>query len=169
MNYYMEKSKIIKIFEKVQKIPYEVCKYEEGDIGKSINCGDCRHKSELLMRLLKKEGFEVKKQDVLFDWADLPLPLETIGILKESDTVWKHVALKVKIGDKWIKVDPTWHPSLKKKGFPITENWDGKSDTKLVTDGKVEFFEKRGCEVKPKLNKEEIHKFATALNQFVSA
>lgn len=169
MNYYMEKSKIVKIFEEVQKIPYEVCKYEEEKIDESINCGDCRHKSELLMKLLKKEGFKVKKQDVLFDWADLPLSQEIIGILNESDTVWKHIALKVKIKDKWIKVDPTWPPSLKKKGFPITENWDGESDTELVTDGKVEFFDKGECKVKPNINKEEAHKFALALNQFVSA
>ena len=53
--------------------------------------------------------------------------------------------------------------------MPITENWDGESDTKLVTDGKVEILDKGECPIKPNINKEEAHKFALALNQFISA
>lgn len=165
----MEKKKIIELFEKVQKIPYKVCKFEKETIDENLEEGDCRHKAELLKQLLEKEDFEVKKQDVLFDWADLPFPPEIINILEESDTVWKHIALKVKIENKWVKVDPTWSLELKKKGFPVTENWDGLSDTKLVTNGKVEFYEKGECSKRPNINKEEAHKFALAINQFVSS
>jgi len=165
----MEGKKIIKSFEKVQNILYEVCKFEKEIINENIEKGDCRHKAELLKQLLEKEGFKVKKQDVLFDWADLPFPPKIINILKESDTIWKHIALKIKVGDKWIKVDPTWPLELKKKGFPVTENWDGISNTKLVTEGKVKFYDKGECDKKPNINKEEAHKFALALNQFVSS
>ena len=165
----MEKKKIIKLFEKVQKIHYKVCKFEKETINESLNEGDCRHKAELLKKLLEKEGFEVKKQDVVFDWTDLPFPKDVISILNESDTVWKHVALKVKINDKWIKVDPTWSLELKKKGFPVTENWDGISNTKLVTNGKVEFYDKGEFGIKPNIVKAEAHKFALALNHFVSS
>ena len=55
------KSKIIKLFEEVQRIPYKVCKFDKSEIDQSILYGDCRHKSELLYSLLTKEGYEVKK------------------------------------------------------------------------------------------------------------
>ncbi len=165
----MKKKKIIELFEKVQKIPYKVCKFEKETINENLKEGDCRHKVELLKQLLEKEGFEVKKQEVIFNWKDLPFSEKIIGILKESDTVWKHIALKVKIGEKWIKIDPTWNPELKKKGFPVTENWDGISDTELVTNGKVEFYIEGKCDIKPNIVKEEAHKFALAINQFMSS
>jgi len=46
----------------VQKIHYKVCKFEKETINESLNEGDCRHKAELLKKLLEKEGFEVKNK-----------------------------------------------------------------------------------------------------------
>ncbi|RMD66252.1 hypothetical protein D6817_04460, partial [Candidatus Pacearchaeota archaeon] len=67
--------------------------------------------------------------------------------------------------------DCTWNPKLKEKGFPITENWDGKSDTKQITEGKLEFFDKEDYvkdKNKIKISKEEAYKFAEELNKFLS-
>jgi hypothetical protein len=55
--------KLIEIFEKVQVIPYVVSKFDERSIDENLKAGDCRHKSTLLFNLLKKEGFEVKKNE----------------------------------------------------------------------------------------------------------
>lgn len=166
------KKKIIQIFEKVQKIPYKVCKFEKSNINEDILSGDCRHKSELLYLLLKKAGFEVKKIKVIFDWKDISLPNEILSILKKSDSVWTHDSLKVKISDKWIKVDCTWNPELEKKGFPITKKWNGKTETKQVTEGKLKFYDidsKEYLRKKEKINidKEEAYKFANALNEYI--
>jgi len=163
------KTKLIQLFEKVQKIPYQVCKFEESEVHENIKQGDCRHKSLLLYNLLKKEGFEVKKVIVLFDWNDLPVPKELLKPLN-SHTFWAHRSLAVKINNKWLKVDPTWNPELKKKGFPITENWDGNSDTKQVTNGKLEFYYFDSYKSDPRVVyvKEESKNFAEVFNKFLS-
>lgn len=163
-------SKLIEIFERVQKIPYQVCKYDENEINEKLEKGDCRHKHFLLKKLLEQEGLEVKEVKVIFNWKDLPIPKNILEILK-SGTIWDHNSLKIKVNKKWIRVDCTWNPRLKEKGFPITEDWDGKSDTKQVTEGKLEFFDKEKYVKdtnKIKISKEEAYKFAEKLNQFLS-
>ncbi len=159
--------KLVKLFKKVQKIPYKVCRFDKEKIDENLPYGDCRHKSELLYNLLRREGFEVEKIKVIFDWKDLPIPKEILSILKKSGTVWVHDSLKVKINNKWIKVDCTWNPELKAKGFPVTETWDGRSDTKQVTEGKLEFYDAENCKKKIKVDKQEALKFAEELNKFL--
>jgi len=158
---------IVKIFEEVQKIPYKVCKFEKKKIDKDLKFGDCRHKSYLLKQLLQKKGFEVKEIKVIFDWKDLPLPKELLSILKKSSTVWPHNSLKVKVDNKWLKVDCTWNPRLEKKGFPITKSWDGKTNTKQVTEGKLKFIDKDKYTKKIKVDMDEARRFAEALNKFL--
>ncbi len=165
----MNKQKLINLFYKVQRIPYQVCKYEELKVNEHIGKGDCRHKSTLLKALLEKEGFQTRRIKVIFDWKDLPIKSEILTILK-SGTVWDHDSLEVKIDDKWIKVDSTWNPELKEIGFPITETWNGMSNTKQVTEGRLEFFS-ADCYIrdksKIKIKKEEAYKFAETLNKFL--
>ena len=158
--------KLIPSFEKVQKIPYKVCKFEECEIDEKIQFGDCRHKSTLLKKILEKEGLEVKKIKVVFDWRDLPIPEKILSILKKSGTVWVHDSLLVKLNKKWIKVDCTWDPSLEKKGFPVTSGWNGKDDTLQVTKGKLKFIQNDAYKIK--LDKTEIKEFAEELNKFLA-
>ncbi|PIY81152.1 hypothetical protein COY00_00400 [Candidatus Pacearchaeota archaeon CG_4_10_14_0_2_um_filter_35_33] len=164
-------NKIVKIFEKVQTIPYKVCKYDENEIDENIKCGDCRHKTYLLKKLYENEGIKVKKTLVVFDWADLPIPKKILDILEKTGTLFPHNILEIKIGNKWIKVDCSWDLKLKNAKFPITENWDGKSDTKQITEKKLKFFspEEYVSKHKIKLVKEEAHKFASALNEFLDS
>lgn len=157
--------RVVDYFEKVQKIPYKVCKFEEDKIDEKIKLGDCRHKSTLLKKILEKEGFEVKKVKVVFDWRDLPIPEKILSILKKSGTIWMHQALLVRLNKKWVKVDCTWDPSLEKKGFPVTSNWNGKDDTLQVTRGKLKFFQ--NDTYKRNLDKAEIKEFAEELNKFL--
>lgn len=161
-------NKLIKIFKKVQKIPYKVCKFDKVNINQNLKYGDCRHKSLLLKILLEKEGYEVKELKVIFDWKDLPIPEKIISILKKSPTVWPHNSLKVKMNNKWLKVDPTWNLELENKGFPITKKWDGESDTKQVTEGKLKFYNKENFTKKIIIDKEEAKDFAHSLNNFLS-
>lgn len=163
------KNKVIQIFEKVQKIPYQVCKYDENEIDENLEKGDCRHKHFLLKKLLEQEGFNVKEVKVIFNWEDLPIPKEILEILK-AGTIWDHNSLRVKVNKKWIKVDCTWNLELKEKGFPVTENWDGKSDTKQVTEGKLDFYDidKYSKDKRIHIVKEEAYAFADALNKWLT-
>ena len=163
------KKKIVQLFEQVQKIPYKVCKFDRELINPKIPYGDCRHKSELLYNFFTKEGYEVKKIKEKFDWCDLPLPNNIITILKKSGTIFLHDSLLVKINNLWVNVDCTWNPELEKKGFPITKNWDGKKDTKQVTEGRLKFYQKEKFVPKIKLFREEVLKFAEELNKYLSS
>lgn len=160
--------KIVELFKKVQRIPYKVCKFEKEKIDSNLKFGDCRHKNELLGNLLEKEGYEVRKVKVLFDWRDLPLPEEIIKVLKNSDKIWAHEALMVKVGDRWLKVDCSWNPELEKKGFPIQKEWGGKSDTLQVTKGKLKFIDKEDFDKKIiNINRKEAIRFAELLNNYL--
>lgn len=127
-----------RIFEFVQSFPYGVRKFtpkggtelydEEG--------GDCRHKSDALYNLFKEMGYEVRRLDVAFDWADLPIPKEILAEKKKSGTRAFHDAIEMKIDGKWVYVDPTWNQELKAKGFPVA-TWDGVRATREVTTGPV--------------------------------
>ena len=164
-----ENTKIIRLFEQVQKIPYIVCKFEADRMDETLKEGDCRHKATLLYNLLQKEGLKVKKIKVIFDWKDLPIPVEILSNLRESSTIWDHNALAVKINDQWIKIDCTWDLALDKAGFPVTKNWDGKSNTLQITNGKLKFIgaDKYFKDKKIKIIKEEAHAFAEALNKWM--
>lgn len=159
--------KIIRLFEEVQRIPYRICKFEKQKINRDIPYGSCRHKSELLYQLSEKEDYPIRRLIVVFDWNDLPIPRGILDLLKESGTIWKHNSLEIKIGKNWFKVDPTWNSELKEKGFPVTENWDGKSDTKQITEGKLEFYCSGEYTKKIPFYEEERTKFAIALNKWL--
>jgi len=160
--------KIVKIFKKVQKIPYKIIPFNEKEIDKNLKYGDCRHKSFLLKKLLDKEGYNSKIIFVLFDWKDLPIPNEMISILKKSGTIFGHKILKIRVGNKEIKIDCSWDPKLKKGNFPVTEKWNGLEDTKQITEKKIQFLSKEEFnKKKPSIDKKEAHLFAESLNKFL--
>jgi len=170
--------KIIKIFEKVQKIPYRVSPFNENKIKRNLKFGDCRHKSFLLAKLLKKVGVKVKIIKVIFDWKDLPIPKEILSTLKNSSTVQVHTIVWAKIHGNYLYLDPTWPTYLEKKGFPVTKDWNGLEDTKQVTKGELTFFKKddfneRKDEIlkryKIKMDKGEMHNFADKLNKWINS
>jgi hypothetical protein len=124
---------IINIFKKVRDIPY-------GDIGSrdpddilENNMGTCSGKHSLLKKLYENAGIECKNFVALHKFIDLPIkyPSNLMDILNKSDIIDPHNFIKIKIDNKWITVDATWDKTLKKYGFPVTENWNGKSSMNL--------------------------------------
>lgn len=134
--------KLIEIFRKVQAIPYK-CRGEE-----HFSClnimplyANCNKKRDLLKNLLGGEGFESRDLDAIFDWTDLPIPQEIIRILRNSGTHQKHHLLEIRVNGNYIKIDATWNPELGNRGFPVTKNWDGNSDTEPITPGTILFYD----------------------------
>lgn len=177
IKHFKSDKKLIKIFEEVQKSPYQVCPFKENKIDENIESGDCRYKFLLLKKLLDKERYKTKIIKVIFNWKDLPIPKNILRILKKSSTVWVHNTLAVKIHGDYLFIDPIWNPQLEKRGFPVTKNWNGLEDTKQISEGKLEFFkkdlfekdkEKILKENKVYINKDEAHKFAEALNKWLN-
>lgn len=133
-----EKAARVKLFEFVQSFPYLITSFDpsRGDIALyDSEQGDCRHKRDALCALLSKKGEAVRRVAVPFDWSDLPIPKDILSIRKRSGTVGFHSGMDVKIGGRWVSVDPTWDPGLIQAGFPVNTDWDGVSPNKNITFG----------------------------------
>lgn len=131
-------NKLIASFEKVQNIPYRLCNYFPEEINENLPFGSCLHKSDLLFRLISKEVYHSRYGVVAFDLLDLPIPKNILGILNKSGTIRNHRFVEVFLNSRWIRIDPTWPICLKQIGFPVTEKWDGLSDTVLVSTGRLD-------------------------------
>ena len=96
--------------------------------------GGCLEKNEFLGAKLEQEGLQVKYILIDFDWKDLPIPNHILEL--REDTQSQHLALKVKRDGKWIYVDASWDPPLRKAGFALTlaEDWDTYSSTDLAVN-----------------------------------
>ncbi len=134
------RKKIVELFVRVQKVPYYLFRHRDSKKLFSLNKGCCAEKVIWLGNKFKSLGLPVRYFLIEFKWEDLPIPDDILG-LKEMGPDY-HLAMKTEIDGKWVWIDPTWDPALGKLGFPITEDWDGKSDTLLaVKPLKVEAFE----------------------------
>jgi hypothetical protein len=170
---------LIKLFHFVQNIPYRISPFDDkfNHAGESVSIfikkGDCRHKSLLLYNLLQEKNFDVDKVKVIFDWKDLAIPKEILGILKKSGTRWSSDALKLNINEHYpVYVDPTWNFELERAGFPVTKVWDGKGMTKQITEGELEYFDAEGFRDADHgivLDKDEVEEFSEALNAWLDS
>lgn len=156
----------------ILKIPYRVREFKEDEIKDEIIDGDCRHKTQFLKNILKKEKIKYRELIAIFDWKDLPIPQKILNILKKTKTKFPHELLEVKIKNKWIKIDPVWDKPLRKTGFPTAKlsNWEGKTDTGKVSWGEIKYMKKseyKKSKNKIKIDKKEAHKFAQELNKYL--
>lgn len=139
----MEGSKtreIIELFERVQAVPYYLLKHRDSRKLFDLNKGCCAEKIIWLGNELKELGIQVEYYLLEFLWEELLIPKEILKLKKPGPG--HHLAMKARIDDKWLWVDPTWDPGLKRAGFPATKDWDGQSDTLLaVRPQKIEEFE----------------------------
>ncbi|MCK5233946.1 MAG: hypothetical protein KAJ91_03955 [Candidatus Aenigmarchaeota archaeon] len=114
-------------------------------------------KHELLKELYKELGIPVKDfvANYKFNNPQIEYPLEIKKMLNQLEILDPHNFFKIRVDDKWICVDITWDMPLKKFGFVVNENWDGKSDMKLCvvpieiieTNNPIEFKKKKICEL----------------------
>lgn len=131
---------LVRLFKRVQNIPYFLFKHRDSKKLFKLNKGCCAEKAIWLGNKLKDMNIPVKYYLIKFKWEDLPIPKEIIKLKKKGSGY--HLALKAKVDNKWIWIDPTWDPGLEKGGFPVTKNWNGKTNTKLaIKPLKIEEFE----------------------------
>lgn len=154
----------IELYNKVQKIPYYWLKEMDPDLLLKKNKGSCSEKHLFLGKEFEKLGIPVKYLLIRFDWNDLPIPKEIINKKENGSGGW-HLALKIKLKDKWIYVDATWDLKLEKAGFPVTKDWDGKSNTKFAFPPK-EIIELEKAPLK-QVKRSENRNFYDGLNNMV--
>lgn len=123
-------------FAVVQSVPYRISRWTgDPDSLFGMGRGDCRHKAFGQMRLFKALGLRVRHVKTRFDWADLPIPAPVLNNL--SVTLGVHDSVAVQTGADWVIVDATWDPKLARLGFPVAGSWDGRSQTRPITQGSL--------------------------------
>ena len=138
----------IEYFNWVRDIPYRCpLSVEEPDY-----C--CFGKHQILERLLKGAGLEVRPRICDSDWDSLPLPKKVLKIPHQNEVC--HVYLEVKIDGKWKQIDASLDKGLSPK-FPLIE-WDGHNSTPLC-------IKPRGTIWSPKTSLEIYHEIE---NDFTS-
>ena len=151
---------LIRLFKRVQNIPYFLFGHRDSKKLFKLKKGCCAEKAIWLGTKLKEMDIPVKYYRIEFKWEDLPIPKEIIKLKKKG--LARHLALKAKVNNKWIWIDPTWDPGLEKGGFPVTKNWKGKTNTKLaVKPLKIEKFEPNDP------SDIELTEFTRALNKYL--
>lgn len=136
----------IAVFEHIRDIPYAIIpELRDPYIGPSgllsKNCGSCQPKHYLMGIMFGKLDIPVKYATFKFKWGDCSInyPPELEKIIPALPYAY-HLAIKAYINNKWILVDATYDIPLSKAGFPVTENWDGKSDTKNAVAAEEEIL-----------------------------
>ena len=119
-------------FELVRNVPYRLTTWTGNpDSLFALGRGDCRHKSAAMLRLMRVWKFQARPVQVLFDWADLPIPSSVTRVLGETRGV--HDTIEVEIDGIMMLVDPTWSPEFRAVGFPVETRWDGNRPTLGIT------------------------------------
>lgn len=140
---------IIVLFEKVRDIPYgEIGSRDPEEVYRN-NKGTCSGKHELLKELYHELGINTKDFIAIHRFRDLNVdfPSNIKEILDRSDIIDPHNFFKILVDGKWLTIDITWDKPLAIAGFPVNENWNGKSDMEICvipldiieTDDPIEF------------------------------
>ena len=124
----------ISVFEHIRDIPYAIVAELRDPVSGppgllKLNQGSCVPKHFLLGLLFSKLGIPVKYASYRFSWNDdrIQYPPELRQLAKEMP-ITAHLACKAYINKKWILIDATYDPPLKRVGFTVNEIWDGVSD-----------------------------------------
>jgi len=141
-----DRKKYINVFERIRDIPFAVeSKLFFGTNASEQmleqNKGFCVPKHHLLGLMLRKLKVPVLYHTYSFRWSDLNVAMpEKLKKLAKEIPLTYHLACKVLIKEKWVFLDATWDVPLKKTGFFVNENWDGKTDTKNAVTPVEEFI-----------------------------
>ncbi len=173
----------ITVFEKVRNIPYGIY-YDQLNLTNGPSSmlrrgkGSCSPKHYLLGLIYERMGVKVRYCTYPFRWSDMNVGYPgTLKDLAAGMPVTYHLACSILVDGKWTLVDATWEPALKPAGFPVNEQWDGKSDTVLAVKPldeyvhdeaglREKFFQRRaaGYTLPEKL---ELSRFSLELNKWL--
>ena len=125
------------VYHAVRRIPYGST--GERDPVKIIanNLGSCSGKHILLRDLLRESGWttEVVTMFTHFN-RDMPshpsMPADLRTMIEGPDVCDFHHYVRVRVDDRWLKLDATWHDELIPFGFSVNSNWKGDEDTRLA-------------------------------------
>jgi transglutaminase-like putative cysteine protease len=119
----------IALFERVRDIPYRYPASRDPIEVLERGCGSCSGKHYLLGELYRLLGLRVRHMICTHRFNESPIvfPAPMQEMLRKNEIVDLHDYLQIAVDDAWIDVDATWQHGLREFGFPVNEDWDGKS------------------------------------------
>ena len=124
----------IALFEHVRDIPYEFAASRDPLEVLKTRRGSASGKHYLLGELFRHLGLKVRHMLCThrFNESPLPFPDDMQEMLRKNEIVDVHDYLQIFVDDAWIDIDVTWEAGLHDFGFPVNEDWDGKSSMLLT-------------------------------------
>jgi hypothetical protein len=124
----------IALFEHVRDIPYQFSASRDPVEVLKTGRGSASGKHYLLGELLRHLGLKVRHMLCThrFNESPLPFPDDMQEMLRKNEIVDVHDYLQIFVDDQWIDIDVTWEAGLHDFGFPVNEEWDGKTSMLLT-------------------------------------
>jgi len=122
------------LFERVRDLPYRYPASRDPVEVLRAGGGSCSGKHYLLGELFRLLGLRVRHMMCThrFNESPLPFPEEMQALLIKNEIVDVHDYLQIAVDDDWVDVDATWELGLREFGFPVTDEWDGRSSMLLT-------------------------------------
>jgi len=119
----------IALFERVRDIPY--CYPASRDPVEVLaqRRSSCSGKHYLLGELFRLLGLRVRHMICTHRFNESPLvfPAPMQEMLRKNEIIDFHDFLQIDVDDAWVDIDATWERGLREFGFPVNEDWDGRS------------------------------------------
>ncbi len=119
----------IRLFEHVRDIPYAYPASRDPAEVLRHQRSSCSGKHYLLGELYRMLGLRVRHLICRHRFNESPLafPAPMQEMLRKNEIVDLHDYLQIAVDDTWVDIDATWERGLREFGFPVNDDWDGKS------------------------------------------
>lgn len=124
----------IRLFEKVRDFPFRYPSSRDPVEVLQTGAGSCSGKHYLLAELYRRLGLPVRHAMCLHRFNDSPIPFpdRLQAMLDKEQILDVHNYLQIGVDGEWVDVDATWSMPLREYGFPVTDEWDGRSSMPLT-------------------------------------
>ncbi len=119
----------IQVFEHVRDIPYCYPASREPAEVLRLRRSSCSGKHYLLGAMFRLLGLRVRHMICTHRFNESPLvfPPPMQELLRKNEIVDLHDYVQIAVDDTWVDIDATWELGLRDFGFPVNDEWDGKS------------------------------------------
>ena len=119
----------ITLFEHVRDIAYYYPSTRDPSEVLVSGRGSCSGKHYLLGEMFRLLGLNVRHMICTHRFNESPIvfPAPMQEMLRKNEIIDMHDYLQLGVDGEWVDVDATWPSGLREFGFPVNENWDGKT------------------------------------------
>jgi len=119
----------IVVFERVRDMAYNHAASGDPQAVLEGKRGSCAGKHLLLAEMFRCLGLQVRHLICTHTFNESPIPFsdEMQSLLRKVEISDVHDYLQLAVDGDWIDVDATWERCLRDYGFPVNDEWDGRS------------------------------------------